>query len=201
MAEKEVEFEYVAMTPMSRQNRQGKKGMKLLASASWVAKEQLLQVWPGGDHDGKHSPSQAESFMRPTYVTSRPGGIFWRHNKQEHSPRSGDSRASGCQQKLLAGVEMWFGGCESWSHCKGCDCNGVSVHWPHRGCSQPPLAAGPAHGSFISHSCQGREQQVKAGPAHCSQEAFSYACHPLRMSSTDLQLRAFMLGGQLSEPL
>lgn len=159
-------------------------------------------MWPGGHLNGKHSHSQADSSMRLTYMTSRTRGIFLRHTMQEHSLRSGDNRSFRlCQQKPLAMAEMWFGGCEPRSHCKGCDCNGVSVHRPHRGCSQPPLAAGPAHGSFISHSCQGREQQVKAGPAHCSQEAFSYACHPLRMSSTDLQLRAFMLGGQLSEPL
>lgn len=99
MTEKEVKIECGAMTPVSRQNRQGRKGMKPFASASWVAEEQLLQVWPGGDLDGKHSHSQADSSMRLTYMTSRTGGIFPRHTKQEHSPRTGDNRASGSDNR------------------------------------------------------------------------------------------------------
>lgn len=44
----------------------------LFASASQVAEEQLLQVWPGGaagtDLDGKHSCSHAAPSVRPTCI-------------------------------------------------------------------------------------------------------------------------------------
>lgn len=71
----------------------------------------------------------------------------------------------------------------------------------HAGWSQPPLRRWPSSRLIHLPQLSGQRTAGDSRLAHSSQEAFSYACHPLRVGTQTSSLARFLLGGPLSQPL